>query len=384
MTVSVADLVVQETVSSLYSTWLSIADTLGLSTSTWRDGDPTKSLAYYIASLFQQYESTVSGFVSGGFLELAQGDWAYIKAEQDYGTTQRTATFASCNGNLINSGAGVFDFDPGDIVVGSATTGKTYRNTDTLHLSANATIPITVIADEAGSASNAIVSDLTVMVSSFAGVSFTNTTAAVADDDETVDEIKARALLSVAAVSPNGPADAYAYIALSPKLNGGTTTVAKVRTVPDSNTGHMVMFLADAAGPTSGGDVTRVQNACAKLVTPLCITPVISAATVQTIAVSYGVWIYDRSGLQTDDVEALIATALEALFEAVPIGGDLIPPATVGDLWLSELQWAIRNAHPDIFRVQVLSPIADTPATGIGYTFALGPITPSVTFVVSP
>lgn len=382
MSVTVADLIVTETKDRLFAKEISIAESMDLVTSSWRKGDPTRTTLYTLAVLFEMQEGYVADFIRGGFLDFAEGDWAFVKAEQDYGVPAEKATFAECLGTLVNGGALTFDFDPGDVIVSKGANGKTYHNTDTLHLGPSATLTnVHVIADEIGSASNAGATEINTMVSSYASVTFSNTTAAVASDDETAESVKARARLKPASLSPNGPSKAYAFVALSADLTDGAD-VTKVRVI--DGPGTVTMYCANASGPISGGDLTKVRDACAINCVPLGITPTISNSTAQTQAITYTAWIYDSAGLGTQEVKDLIFAALTALFLRVPIGGDGVVLPTPGSLYLSDIIGTIMGAHKDIFRVTVATPSGDTAAATLGRVFTLGAVTPTVNIVGAP
>lgn len=381
---TVAELVFEANRDELFAKELEIAETLELSTSTWRKGDPTRTIYYTLAVLFEIHEGDVADFIRGAFLDTAEGDWAYVKAEQDYGVTASPADFAACTGTLTNAGLLSFPLDPGDLIVANSSTGKTFRNRDALQLDPSGVLTdVTIVADEAGSLSTSGVGDIDTMVSAFAGVTFVNTTTAIGNDIESVDNIKSRARLKPASLSPNGPSQAYAYVALTPSLNGGAN-ITKVRVNDDSTTGHVSMFLGNASGAPSTGDRDLVRDACAINCVPLCITPSINNAVEQLQDITYTAWIYDRASLTVQEVKDLIAAALAKLFLDLPIGGDVIPPAISGSLYVSDIIGTIKGAHPDIFRVTLATPAADVPATDLSYVFKIGLLTGTVNVVESP
>jgi hypothetical protein len=56
MTISVLSLFTAETAAKILSSGLEIAQVLGLPVSTWRNGDPTKSLYHYLAEVLAARE----------------------------------------------------------------------------------------------------------------------------------------------------------------------------------------------------------------------------------------------------------------------------------------------------------------------------------------
>jgi uncharacterized phage protein gp47/JayE len=134
----------------------------------------------------------------------------------------------------------------------------------------------------------------------------------------------------------------------------------------------------------SGGDVAAVQAAIEQWATPPCFTATVASASDVTVAVTYAVWIYESVNQDSSQIEAAIGSALADMFAARPIGGDIIPPAATGALYVSLIESTIRNAFPDkVFRVDVSLPAGDV-ALGNGDVPVLGTITPTVYLVADP
>jgi hypothetical protein len=82
-------------------------------------------------------------------------------------------------------------------------------------------------------------------------------------------------------------------------------------------------------------------------------------------------------------VQADVESALEAAFALRPIGGDIIPPATSGKLYLSLIESTIKGTFPQAFRVTLAAPAGDT-ALSVGQIAALGTVTPTVNLIADP
>lgn len=384
MPVSLASLLIQETKDAIYATALSIAAAVGLPVSSWQAGDPTRSLYHLEAETLSSLESVVVGYISSGFLDFATGDWLKILAKQVFNVDVPPATFATTDVVLTNGGGGVYDIEPGDLTFKSSLSGKTYHNTTGGHLASGpgTTLTITVIADEAGSASSAGATEIDTLVTTLLGVTCSNATAAVGTDEQSEDTTRQQCRDKLGSLSPNGPKDAYAYVARNSALTG-TSAVTRVRVFASSDTGDVTYYVAGPSGGVSGPDLAKVQAAVARWATPLCITATGFSANGVVVPVTYTVWVYKSVNKTSAEVQASILAALEQMFATRPIGGDIIPPATTGALYKSMIDSTIRGTFPQIFRESSSVPAGDT-ALGNGDVAVLGTVTPTVNFVDDP
>src|SRR6185437_772471 len=298
------------------------------------------------------------------------------------------ATYAETSVTLTNSGGAVYILEAGDLTFRNSTTGATYHNTSGGTLpaivgSTPGTLSVTVTADQAGSAGSASAGEIDALVTTLLGVTVTNPAAAVGVDQQDDSVTRQQCRNKLGSLSPNGPASAYSYVAQNSTLTG-IQTVTRSRVYPDSDTGDVQIYVAGPSGGVSSGDVAAVQSAIEKWATPLCITPTVSSANNVTVNVTYTLWVYQSINQTSSQIQASVQTALENLFAARPIGGDIIPPATTGAMYVSLIESAIRNVvDPQAFCVSVSAPSSDT-ALGNGDVPVLGTVMATVTFVPDP
>jgi hypothetical protein len=384
MTISLASLILTETRAAIYNYALGIATGLGLPVTSWQVGDPTRSLYHVLSAKLEAFESNISGYIKSGFLDHATGVWLKVLAEQVYGVAVPPATYAETTVVLTNASTNLYIIDAGDLTFASSVTGKTYRNTTggTLAVGPATTLSVTVVADEAGSASSAGAAEITRLVTALDGVTCTNATAAVGIDeqDESVTIQQCKDMQD--ATSPDGARGAYAYFARNPDY-GGTSAITRVRTYGDSTTGIVTMYLAGPSGGSSAADVALAQLAIVTWCTPLCITPIVSAATNVTIPVTYSLWLYKSCNKTVAEVRADVATALGVLFSERPIGGDVVAPATTGKIYQSDILATIVKAIPEGFRASVSAPSGDTALTA-GQVAVLGTVTGTISLEDDP
>lgn len=385
MALSLASLLIEETKAKIYETALAIAVSLGLPVTSWQAGDPTRALLHVEAELLSKLESVVVGFIQSGFLDYATGVWLEVLAEQVYGVIVPPATSATTTVILTNGGGGFYpDLDAGDLTFKNAISGKTYRNTTsgTLASGVGQTLALTVVADEPGSDSSAAAGEINALVTTLLGVTVSNALAAVGVDKQSVATTRAQCRDKLGSLSPNGPKEAYSFVARDAVLSG-TNAVTRVRVYSDSDYGDVTVYLAGPSGGVAEPDRLLVQVAILKWATPLCITPSVLAATNVAVPVSYQLWLYKSANRTAAEVADEVQTALENMFAVRPIGGDIIPPAASGSLYRTLIESTIRSTFPQAFRVAVTLPAGDTPI-GNGEVATLGAVVPTIQFVSDP
>lgn len=386
MSVSLLTLLVQETKAAIYQRGLDICTSIGLPVTSWQAGDPVRSLLHLEAYTLEALEAMIVGYIKSGFLDYATGDWLKVLAEQVFGVTVPAATYATTTVVLTNSASGgLYPIIAGDLTFKNSVTGATYHNTTpttVTNLSPSSTLSVTVVADVAGSAGSAGAGEIDTLVTARDGVTCTNALAAVGIDehDEEVTRVTCREKLDF--LSPDGARGAYSYVAKNADF-GGTPAITRTRVYGDSTTGIVTVYLAGPSGGSSAADVALATTAIVTWATPLCITPVIAAATNVTVPVTYSLWLYKSCGKTVTEVRASVLAALQAMFATVPIGGDVVAPATTGKLYQSDIAATIIRAIPEGFRVSVSAPSGDTSLTN-GQVAVLGTVTGTISLEDDP
>jgi len=384
MTISLASLISQETKQEIYDKALDIARTIGLPVTSWQPGDPTRSLYWHLSEVMSTVEAVLVGYVASGFLDYAAADdsryqWLVLLAEQVYGYTAREATYATTTVTLTNTAGGLYVIESGDLTFEDSSTGKTFHSTSggTLASGPGTTLDVDVVADESGSASSASAHGIDTLVTTLLGVTVDNATAAIGIDEESSSDIAAGCRAKLAALSPNGPGDAYVYVATNATLTG-TTGVTLAIATENSTTGNVVVYLAGPNGHVSGADVTAANTAMLLWARPLCVTLTTTSASDVVVPVTYSLRIYDSVSTTDAAIEAAIANELAEMFVARPIGGD------DGKLAKRLVESTIMRTFPDhAFDVTVSAPAADV-ALSANAVAVLGAITPTITQEPTP
>ena len=357
---ALSDLVSEETAASFLSKMLVIAQALGLTTESWQSGDPDLTLFDAFARIQETKESGIVAIVKAGFLDLATGAGLTLCARYLFNTERNPATYATCTLRLSNASALPITIDPDDVTVKNSSTEATFRNTTGGTIGAGSTLDVTIEAETSGSDSTSGVGDIDTMVTAIPQVTCTNTTAAVGTDEESDTALRARAKAKLGSLSPNGPADAYAYVATTPELVNDAV-VTRVRVIHDSTIGEVTVYLADEDGAVDAGTVTDVEAGIETWANPLCNSATVASATNVSIAVTYELWVYESISKTSSEVQAIVEEALLDGLRTRPIGGDIIPPATTGKIYKGWIEKTILSAvEPYGFRVSVTLPAADT------------------------
>ncbi len=350
MAINVTNLFTATPFATLYARALEVAEFLGLPVSSWRTGDPTRSQYYYQATVLEGLEQKAAEFAKSGFLSTAEGDWATVHAYEVYGVQRSAATYATPTVTLRNAGGGVFPLAAGDLVVQNSITKKTYKSTNNPGvLGPGATHTYELIAEEAGSGSSLAENELDAFVTpaemAAFGVVIESNTAAAAQDEQTLTELKDQCGDTLGALSPNGPPDAYEYVCKNSALTG-VTEVNRATSVGDDSTGLVQVYVASSTGPVSGASVTACQTAVLKWATPLCVRPTVSSATPVAVAVT--------AQIHGTDIPASFATAISGAL------GQLYASLGIGEtVYRSRIIATIHAAVPQIESVGLISPAAD-------------------------
>lgn len=375
MPFAISDLITPVSQADVMNTLLSIAAAVGLPTTTWQSGNPIRTILSTVAQKVSDLSVVATQMTQGGFGDLVSTDeWADAWSQSIYNVTRIVATQATGLVNITaSSSAATTSYNPGELIFAHATTGQTYRNVASVSIvTSTTTSGVPVIADVAGTIANAVTAAVSLMVSTQVGLSVTNPASILGTDKETTPALVVRARRKLGSLSPNGPKDAYDFVATSLT----TLTSAITRTNTTASGGAVSVYIANASGVVPAPDVALVQAAIDTFATPWAVTATAIAATPLVIPVTYQVWTRGAA-LTSAQMQTVIASALATFFASLRIGGDVVPPDS-GAVYIDAIQTAIANAAPGIRRVVVSDPAA-TVALTPNQVAVLGTLTGTVT-----
>jgi hypothetical protein len=318
MTVDIETLIEESTAAEWLAIGLELAAALGLTVTSWAVGGPSRTMFKFISRGLEVRDSLVADSIRAGFLSAASGTWLTLLADEVYGVTRESATYATPTVSFSNGGGGVYDRGIGEVIVKASSTGVTFRNTASLSLASGpgTTATIAFAADEGGSAGTVGVDDVDTIVTTMLGVTITASTAATGIDEQDDASLRDECTDSLGSVSVNGPPDSYNAVAKNSTLTG-SAEVTRATTTEDATDGTVTVYLAGATGGVSAGAVTAVQDAIETWATPATITPTATSASASVQAVTATI---SGSGVPAT-AEADIEAALITYFATLDIGG---------------------------------------------------------------
>ena len=387
-TTSIYDLTRPLTLDEARTVIYSVFATIGVDTTTWKPGAVVRTMVSTIAVLAVACSTLIAAIAKSGFLDFAEASWLTLTARYVYGVERILATNATGAITLTNSSGFVYDFAIGDVVLSSSLTGATFANQSAIHLGATSSVVGSIFSATApGAASTAFGGEIDTLVSSFAGVTCTNPIALVGSDDEEDPALRIRCRDKLGALSPNGPLDAYAFVARSAlRLDGSAIGITRVRATKDGF-GNVDVWLAIADGALTGtvGDLTSdlgaADDAMQRKATPLAVTLRSHNATAVVFDVDYTLNLYNTSGLTVAAIELAVQNAIITFLKLQPIGGNTI--SITGKIYRDALISAISAAVPGVIHVTLATPADDT-TLAISEVGVLGIVTPTIVQLAAP
>lgn len=343
--------------------------TMGVPTTTWKSGSVVRTMIVAVSAVMAAFSVLQKDIARSGFLEFAFGNWLTLVAKYVYGVDRITATFASGNVRVTNTGGGVYTFDPDDLIFANTVTGYTFRNTEPVSIGPSQVVQVAVAATQTGSASNSAPGQITTMATVVLGLQCTNEAGLTGSDTESDSALRSRAQSKLGALSPMGPWDAYSYAVRTATYPDGTSIgVTRIRITKDGY-GKVTTYCASASGDVDGSvsDPTSplgiAYAAVQKQAAPLGVNAVVVSAIEMPMPVTYEVWLYNTVPLDDAQIRTTIASAITKFFNEQPIGGDLTTGSTAGKIYADALIAAIHDCIPEIFHVKLTLPPAETALT---------------------
>lgn len=338
----------------------------GVTTTSWKPGAVVRTLIAGVSVVLAALTVLIALIAASGFLDLAEGAWLTLKARYDYDVTKDVGSFATGQITLTNTAGGVYSGGADDLIFANSLTGKTYRVTESWSLAALGSATVAIQAVEIGSASTSDAGEIDSFVTPLNGVTCSNAAAVIGSDEETDAALRERCRAKTGALSPNGPRDAYLYIARSTTSAAGASIgVTRVTPVPDGY-GNVVVYVATASGGVTGTsgnpatDLGAIQAAFDTQVEPIAITATATSASAYTVAVTYELWVRNTIGMTEAEITDAVSDAITSALSTTEIGGEVIPPAA-GKIYVDTIKAAAARALPvnSILRLAVTLPAAD-------------------------
>lgn len=390
MAIPLSDLIAGITEDEALQSELAVGATVGLPVTAWQPVSVARTMLQLMAVIISNYSTDVASIAAGGFAttaaQLPTTTWMDLVSEEVYNVARIEASYASLDTTEFTvtnaSGSIQGPFAIGAFIVSNPVTGAEYANTAVVSLAIGSN-GVAIQALVAGAASTSGPGTITNLVTPIVGVTCTNSASAVGSDAETNTALLVRDQAKLGALSPNGPAQAYYFVATSildsnqPFYNAALTQPI-TRAKPVSSPARVAVYIANAAGAPSGPDVTIVDAAIQQWAVPLGTTATVAAAGEVTIPVTATVYVPSTAGVDATQLQADIGAALATYFEGIPIGG--VTGSVANIVPRSQIISVIDETNAAIADVVVPSPATDT-SIGATQVPVLGAVT--ITVVVT-
>lgn len=335
---------------------------VGLNTTTWKPGAVVRTIVTATAIMLASLSKLIALIAGSGFLDLSTGPWLTLLARYQYGVERQPATFATGQVTITNSGGGIYEYDPGDLVFINATTRKTYRNTGSVSIGSLATVTIGIQAIEAGTGSTAQPGAINLFETPELGLSVTNAYSVVGIDEETDAALRVRCVEKLYTLGVAGAREAYSYWAKTiTREDGSQTGVTRVKVSDGSAVGHVTVTIATATGAATAEDLARVDSELRRLVLPAGATLTTQNATALPISVACEVWVRGSTMTQAEVQNAITVSVREEI-KSLDIGGELVATGSdQGYVFTDTIVKAIRTTTG----INSTHAVLQTPATNV-------------------
>lgn len=384
---SLSDLTTPLTRDQVKASIYNVLNIVGVDTTSWKPGAAVRTMITGSSVVMAAFSTLQAKIASSGFLELATDEWLTLVARYVFNEERLEATQATGIVTLTNAGGLTFVLDPGDVVLLNPDTDKTYTNDDAINLGPGDVLDIAITSEEFGAATSSTPNTIVQLVTTLLGVTVTNAASVVGQDAEEDPILRIRCKEKLGSLSPNGPWDAYSFVARkATRLDGTTIGVTRVRVTKDGF-GHVEVYCATATGGVTGTsgdpntDLGAIHDAIQHQAAPLSITENTHSAVAIVLPVTYTATMYNTSGLSEQQIKDAIASALTAYFPLQPIGGNVV--GGVGYIFQDAVRTVIGASLSQIFHVVVTLPAGDT-VLGISDVATLGTVTGTIVQVAPP
>lgn len=285
---SAAALLISETADAIFEASLRLAELAGLPVSSWRAGDPTRTQLRTQAAKLESLDATRVEYARSSFLETATGDMLTLRATDVYNVDREGETFATPTITVNNTGGGVFEIAARGLTFSSSITGATYVNQSTVTIDSLETgVEILLEAEEGGSAGSAAADEIDTIVSPpLIGVEIVSNTASSGVDEQSDEGVRELCIASLGALSPDGAADGYEFVARNSELTG-VEGITRAQASGDSADGTVTLYVGTDTAAVGAPELADIQAAIDVWAQPLCTDATVASMTPVELAITF-------------------------------------------------------------------------------------------------
>jgi uncharacterized phage protein gp47/JayE len=300
----------------------------------WQPGSVPRTLIGAVANGFSDFSVMAAAVAAGGVLDLATGAWLTLHAASRFRVRRRLAAFARGAVRVTcAAGAGPHVVSAGGLIVTDGSRRWRSTNTTSVSVASGTTVEIPVRAEEAGTAYNAASGAITRIVTpAGAGLSVTNASdwlASPGTAEESDAALRQRCRDRWATRGRGASLAAYRYLASTDADGVPYASVTRVAVILGPGNGTLRIVLAGA--PTVAAADLAAITASVLSRSPFTDAPTVAAATVVAVAVAGTVYVRPASDSTAN--RAVATTAVNNLFQALPIGSTVDREAIAGAIY---------------------------------------------------
>lgn len=361
MKLSLQQLLKPTTQEEAFDLLLRLATDLGFPVTSWHSGGVGRTLLRVFARPYSDITKLIAGIAGGGYLDLANGAWLTLLARSVYRVERTQATF--CEGKIsltCTANAGPYSFNAGDLWFVSQN-GKRYVNTTAGTLQPGESFLIDVRAESPGSSYAVGAGTINEMVTPLAGVTCTNPDLGggsswmtqAGTDEESDGSLRERCRLKWATLAAHATVGAYKYWA-----HEASDQVVRVA-IDDANPdgpGSLRIYLAGS----TGGVLPVVVDEVDDYIQPKkAKTSVVSTHSASAYYVVVKGTVYVRSAMLAQATSQIVDN-LDRFFRVLEMGGEIVPPLSVGMVYRNKLLGEITGVE-GVVNASLITPAADLP-----------------------
>jgi uncharacterized phage protein gp47/JayE len=342
MALSLAQLLTPKSEDEALTDLLAILDGLGFSASSWQSGSIQRTLVQLVARLQASASNTTLSIAKGRYNDLAEGDWLSLLSTSQFDNTRIAAVATRVTMTLSDP----LSVGPTTIVtsqlVAKDQAGATYRNNAGGTLAAGGTLSLQFDAEVAGRASPSTLTLTTPLAGITAVIATVDPIVRPGADAESDSRLRTRNKAKWSTLAYAAPADAYIAWALAASPS---VTRAWVDDLNPRGPGTLDLYLAGPTAPVPGSVLTTVLDYIDGNVDGIYRRPLgsdlqVFSATAASVSITGT--LYVLPAYSATAVRDLVYAALEAYFEALPVGGTVL----VADLYRVIMGiTGVRNVH---------------------------------------
>lgn len=350
MALSLSQLLTPSSEDESLAAILTILDGLGFTATSWEEGSVQRTMIQMLARLHSDASNVTLAITKGRYNELATGDWLSLKSSSDFDNTRVPAVAARVKMTISDPNS----IGPQTIVISQLVAkdqdAATYRNIDGGTVTLGGSLTLNFDAEVPGRSSPVTLELVTPLAGFTAVIAIVDPIVIPGAAAESDERLRARNRVKWATMAYAEPQDAYIAWALEASAS---ITRAYVDDLNPRGPGTLDIYVAGPTGPVPAPVLVTVIDYIEGDIDGISRRPLSSDvqcfnAGTATVSITGTLYVLPSYSLTT--VRDAVEDALEALLEALPVGGTVL---------LAELYQTIMEVE-GVSNVHLTAPLIDT------------------------